>query len=480
MKKLIIILSAALIFAGIAAYFFLHQSHRKVSDFAIFPCEFNKATQIDITDSSRHVIFKKENGHWMISAPVSEPMDSNAEYALNSFLHSKLFIDEKREVTESEKSDLAVPSPTFLKFSQAEKTLCELELGHGYKLPTVDSERKWVFQGPKAYRVFIPLMDFGPLFEQPTIGWRNRIWLQLSTNDTQALEYWSGEDHFRMERTGARSGENPQGWQLISGETPEGPTNLSTYELDYSRVATIINLITPLVVDDWADKLSDQEKSELKFGGKITIETQDDKHNIYIGEEADLTAHPEWSWLKEGTRYFRLDEDKKVGLIDIQHLLGLYPSLNDMRSPRVWKLDTTHFSGIEVSSGEICLRYGPSEGDFWSVQSCLNAAEKIEETPLKPTVLGNYLKALTALEAFRYATDAERRSTETNTAEIRIYEERPDNLTWRLNLSDIRTSHFRYARVTQITSDGNETSGPLFVISESISRLLLEDLRTRR
>lgn len=479
MKKTIIVLSIILIVLAVFVAFFMQKSHRKVSDFNVFPCNFASSDTIEITDSSRKVVLNYQNNHWQMTSPVNEVIDPGAEMELKRLLFAKTFIDEKQTGSEIEKANLETPNPTKIKFSKGNSTLCELQLGKGYMLPTADSERRWVLYNDEAYRIFIPLMDFGPMFEQPTAGWRNKIWLNLTTNATQTITFSSGKDEYKLDRKGDRNSENPQGWRLVSGQTNGTPVDLEHFELDYTRIATVIAVVTPLSVEDWADNLSESEIQNMQFGGKVTLETDSGNHEIFIGPEADLKAHPEWAWLGEGSRYVRLDQNPRIAIFTSQHLYGLFPSLNDMRSKKIWNVDTTHFAGIEVASRNQCLRYGPQR-DGWSAQTCIaENSPQVDEKPLSPTALGNYAKLLTALEAFRYAVDEEA-DEPTEEAEIRIYEDEPQKLTTILKLSEARKSNFRYARVIHVKDSGETTTGPLFVLTETICRLLLEDLRTRK
>lgn len=478
MKKPILALILILALLSITAAFFLHKGQRKVADFAIFPCNFAAADAIDISDSTRKIHLSFQNNHWKMTSPVEENIDPGAEQELKRFLRSKLFIDEKQSQNEIESQNFDNAVPVTLKFSKSNDTLCEFKLGKGYKFPTADAERRWILSNNSAYRTFIPLMDYGPLFEQPTAGWRNKTWLELSTNSTQAITFTSEKDSFKFDRSDVKSSENPQGWRLVSGQTNETPIDTEKFELDYSRIATVIALLTPLSADDWADNLSQNEINDMRFGGKVSLQTDSGNHEIFIGPEVDLNAHPEFAWLGQGSRFIRLDQNPRIAVFSTQHLYGLYPSLNDMRSKKVWNLDTTRFAGIEVASQNACLRYGPQK-DGWTVQSCLDQdAPKIDETPIKPTALGNYAKLLTALEAFRFAVDEEA-SEQTDAAQIRIYQDEPQNLTTILKIGEARKSNFRYARITHIKNSGETSDGPLFVLTETISRLLLEDLRTR-
>ena len=158
-------------------------------------------------------------------------------------------------------------------------------------------------------------------------------------------------------------------------------------------------------------------------------------------------------------------------MINVYRLMGVFPSFDDMRTKHVWHLVTEKFSGIEIRVGESCVHYGACSGGHWCARKCSSGGE---ETALKATALGNYLKVLTSLQAVRYATAEEREAADLSGAEVTVYE---GEARYVLRMSEPVKGKYRYAQVTHYDSDGNTVPGGLFLVTEAISRLLLEDLR---
>ena len=473
MKKKIIILCVAVVILCVAAFILIPRVQHTVSDFSVYPCDFSKANAIVIDEPTRHVEFVREGRDWFMRAPYSERLDAGAEEQLKHFLNSSILIDEKREGGESELAVFRSENGTKVSFMADGKALCGFELGRGFKLPTVDAERRWILADGVAYRTFIPLTDYGPLFEQPTAGWRARNWLNLETDSVQSIEIRTAGEQFRLSRTGMKSQTNPQGWRMEWARQGEVDVDLSLFILDERRVATVIELLTPLIVDDWAD-VSDEAREAMKFGGVMKIGTTSGEHVIYFGSEVDFDVHPEYRRLGEGTRYIRLDEEKRVGVINVYRLMGVLPGFDDMRTKQVWRLETERFAGIEIRVGESCVRYGACGVGQWCARACGDATDGV---PLKPTALGNYLKVLTSLQAVRYATAEERESVDLSGAEVSVIEGGDGAERYELKMSEPVKGRYRFAQVVRHKADGGTVSSGVFLVTEAISRLLLEDLR---
>ena len=330
--------------------------------------------------------------------------------------------------------------------------------------------------GDQAYRTFVPLMDFGPMFEQPVSAWRMREFFKLGTADIISIELWSAREHFKVDRQGSPTADNPQGWRMVSASANDNPVETAHFELDERRIATVVELMTPFMVDDWADGLSQLEIASFQFGGGITVGAKDRAYRIQIGPEVDFTQHPEWMPAGEGARYIRVEGDKRIGIISSRRLLGIFPSLDDMRTKRVWDADSTHLAAIEVQVGSHCLRYKPQRANVWESAACLSSETAIEAKAIPDKELANYAKVINALQAVRYATPEEKADISLKSAEVRLYMDAPDHLAYRLTLSDSIKNLYRYAQVWRGNVDGSEELGPIFVLSEGICRLLLSDL----
>ncbi len=471
-NKILILLSVLVVLVIVAGILFSRHQHT-VSDFDVFPCEFSRSDEISVETEYGEMRLKREGGRWAMTEPVQEALEPGALMALNRFISARMYVDDRRKLTQDEKKHLSIEKPTHLTFLAQGETLCRLELGQGIKLPTVDSERRWVFMGEEAYRAFVPLFDFGPFFEQPVSGWRQREWLSLSMMDVTGIEIWTQNESFRVERTGVKTESNPQGWRLSRAEVDLNPQAVDDFDLDERRVATILELVTPFYVDDWADGVEDKVKNP---GGRLTIETEGHSYVFYIGEELIPGADKTKSWLGEGARYMRRDGDRRTGVVMARRLMGIFPSLDEMRTKRVWKLDLSQLAAIEIEVGGSCVEYYPGRGGKWNGRACGQTEDDARE--LDAQLLGNYIKTLESVQAVRYATPEERKKFEAGEAELRVYMHQERELSYRLKLSEAMKGLYRYGQVLRSDAGGEEEPGPVFVITEGILQVILSDLRS--
>ncbi|MBR4985418.1 MAG: DUF4340 domain-containing protein [Proteobacteria bacterium] len=477
MKKLIVIgLAVLAVGVGILVFGGVLKRPHTVSDFSVYPCAYSGADRIVIKQSGRETELSRESGEWRLLKPVDEAVDMDAGVALNNFMFSKLFVDRHETVTDESWGAYAGEVSTHVGFYKGGAELCSFELGSGEKTGDVDSERRWVRSGGDAYRAYVHLLDFGRVFEQPTAGWRDRRWLKLPTSAIDVLEVSSAGERYVADRGGVRSAENPQGWRLASAWR-DGEMDVSGFVLDERRIATIVDLVTPLMVDDWVDDLSDQ--GEVNYGGRLKVISHGTPYVIEIGDEVDYTRHPELSRVGAGGRYIRLEGDQRVGIVSRQRVMGLFPGLDEMRSKQVWSVDTQRLAGIEVHTDIACQRYMPSGRDVWSVYGCAGEGEA-SPRPISAQALGTYAKVLTSLKAVRYVTSEERERVGQALAggswRVMLYMDDMSEADYELVLSESYEKMYRYARVITRGAGGLERVGPIFVITEGIAHLLLEDL----
>ncbi|MBQ8036100.1 MAG: DUF4340 domain-containing protein [Proteobacteria bacterium] len=477
MKKLIVI-AVVILAVGVLIVVFggvLKRPHT-VSDFSVYPCAYRGADRIVIAQQGHETEFSRASGDWRLTRPVDEAVDMDAGVALNNFMFSKLFVDRHEVVTDESWKSYAGDVVTAVKFFKGEQELCAFELGVGEKKGDVDSERRWIRSGNDAYRAYVHLLDFGRVLEQPTAGWRDRRWLQLSTSSIERLEVGSAGERFVADRSGERSAENPQGWRIVSAWR-DGEIDVSGFRIDERRIATVVDLVTPLMIDDWVDDLSDQDG--VTYSGKLGVTSNGTSYVIEIGDEVDLSRHPEFSRLGEGARYIRVEGDKRVGVASRQRVMGLFPGIDEMRSKRVWSIDTSRLAGVDVRKGEACVRYLPAGPEQWAVHACPGETEA-GVRPISARALGLFAKALMRLEAVRYVNGEELSRVLPELSEggarVLLYMDDLSAVDHEVVLSRSYEKMYRYARVSERGADGVEASGPVFVIAESLASILLEDL----
>ncbi len=480
-KKILIIISVILVAALVVTAYFVIRKPHTVSDFSIFPCRFDRATSLAIESAEgRLVLSQAAPGEWRITSPYSEQIAREPHTELMQFLIARMFIDEQISLSPEERSRLQKANATKVSFYNGEQLLCGFELGQGYKLPTVDAERRWVFpEGSTiAYRTYVPLMDFGPLFEQPFGGWRERLMMQIPANQFVQMELTAPGERLVLSRI---EGGGVQDYRLDSAMQNDAVVDVSGFEIDDVRVATLIDLATPLVIDDWAENVDD---SAFNYSGRLTVRTKSESRYMEIGPEVDLKQYPKWAYLGEGARFVR-NSQGRVGIVSAQRLLGLFPSLNDLRSKKVWHIDTTRISAIDMRVANNCLRYLPASKDVWTAAPCGwyegNALAGEPEQNIDMKELAMFAQTVQRLEAVRYAEPQELAANGANleapAAELFLYLDLKQTPAYVLRLSQPIKDLYRYAVVREFAEDGGRKDGPAFVLSEGLVRILLGDMR---
>ena len=477
-----ILIAIAVICAAILAVtaFLVTRTQHTVSDFSIYPCRFDRATSLAIDSSDgRLVLAQAQPGEWRISSPYNEKIAREPHTELMQFLIARMFIDEQAVLSADEKQRLQKPNAKKVTFYNGDQVLCSFELGHGYKLPTVDSERRWIFpEGSEiSYRTFVPLMDFGPLFEQPFGAWRERIMVQIPSAQFKQIEISAPGEQLVIART---ENGNSRDYYLASAKQNDEVIDVSSFAIDPMRVATLIELAAPLFIDDWAE---DVDGSGFVYTGRLTIRTDQDVQYMEIGPEVDYASHPQWAYLGEGARFVR-NRLGRIGVVSAQRLMGLFPSLNDLRAKKVWDIDTTRISAIDVRVTQNCLRYLPVSKEAWAGTPCdwfeNNALSGEQPQNLDMKQLATLAQTIQRLVAVRYAEPQEMTTNgatlDPPEAELYLYFDLQQTPTYILRLSGSVKNLYRYANIRTMNGD-SVTDGPTFVLSEGIVRILLSDLR---
>ncbi len=475
--KRIILVAAVATACLIALAVFLVSNARKhtVGDFSRYPCAYDQADEIEIRAPGRAMTLARSGAQWMLTAPRKEHIDDGALAQFNIFMSGRFFIDAKIDVDARTRKDYESPIPTHVSFKKNGAPLCAFELGKSVSVPSADDERRWVFPDATqtAVRTFVPLIDYGKLLEQPTFGWRMKKVFE-SDAPIDEIEIITPNESYSLGKGGEKTANNSAGWRIFGIKTDGNAPPPEALLLDIDRVATMLSLLSPLYVDDFAFDIAEDERQNIVFAGKIRFKIGDALHTLEIGTPADLTRNPQWLYYGEGTRYVRFGGNPDLGIMSAQRIAGIFPSISDLRSKEVWQLDTSKFSSIEIEQPGNCLRYRPSAPDVWTSAPCGAAGAGGAEIPNRELAL--FVKTLTALKAVRFITDAEQDDAagKLNPPDtvIRIFEGTDNVLNKTLQLSEKRKSLFRYAR---IIDENSKSATPIFVIDENMASLLLRN-----
>ena len=457
MKKVIIALCIAIAIA-VAVLLVLQRGRRhRVADFGEFPCAFSQADEIAMEGVQGRMVLARRGSEWRIAQPVDEPLDAGAAEMLGRFLAGRMFVDmECREGTCHGALDANAPRVEVRRGGQE---LCRFSIGRAEELASVDAERRWLGMQGRGYRCFVPLMDFGPLLMQPMAGWRDRQALELSAQEITGVEVRTAGESYSLVRTDIATERDPQGWRVASARRNGVDVDVTGFALDAMRMRTMLELVTPLYVDDWADGMTDADSE-----GELVLHTVAGDRVLEIGRALDDDAR--WGWLGHGARLLHVRGSARYGVASLRRLAGLFPSLHDMRDRRVWRLDLAELSRIEVESGTECVRYAPASADGWKSGDCADGADT---TMIDPQKLAQFARMLEHLEAIRYL-DGDRDGW-TQSAEIRMYRGPDVQPYYRLaigNGPDVRECRL-------FGSDGREAVPP-FLVPDKIALLLLARL----
>lgn len=475
-KKLILAAAvAASCLIALAVFAVSNARKHTVGDFSRYPCAYDQADEVEIRAPGRAMTLARSGAQWMLTAPRKEPIDDGALAQFNIFMSGRFFIDAKIDAGDQTRKDYEAPIPTHVSFKKDGAELCAFELGKSVRVPSADDERRWVFPDgtQTAVRTFVPLIDYGKLLEQPTFGWRMKKVFE-SDAPIDEIEIITPNESYALGKNGEKTANNSAGWRIFGIKTDGNEAAPEAIPLDIDRVATALSLLSPLYVDDFAFDIGEDERQNIVFAGKIRFKIGDASHTLEIGTPADLSRNPQWLYYGEGTRYVRFDGNSELGIMSPQRIAGVFPSIADLRSKEVWQLDTSKFSSIEIEQPGNCLRYRPSAPDVWTSAPCGAAGGGGAEIPNRELAL--FVKALTALKAVRFITDAEQddAAAKLNPPEtvIRIFEGSDNVLNKTLQLSEKRKSLFRYAR---IIDENSKSATPIFVIDENMVSLLLRN-----
>lgn len=446
--------------ASVVLYVMIGDRQHTVKNLNRVPCAFDQVNRLQIDGIESMTMVKNREG-WSFEAPVREEVDRGAQGALNRFLGAKMFYDDVRDCREAPCERLKSDRPVHVVMSHDETPVCAFELGNGSKLGTYDAERRWIFIDDTAYRAFIPMMDFGPLLEQPIAGWRNRLALDVAMNDIESLDILSPNESYSLDKLGAKTEKNPQGWRVKSAQIEGKDIDVERFKIDEMRIATVIELITPFYVDDW---VTTEEKTTM---GEIVVHTTRGEQRIGIGRAIEGSAA---SWIGEGARFVHVGD--RTGIISLQRLSGIFPSLNDMRSRRVWNPEIDQLATIELKTPEGCLRYQPKNRENWTSEKCDDGANKHD---IPPENLGKLARALQYLEAYRFALPDEIADFQVQSTLTFSYglENQPK---YRLEMSPQTQGVSRFARILAFSEGGVVEAVPAFVLAENVAAILLESL----
>ena len=474
-KKFVILacLLALMIGAGIVCYVVFYTAQGTVRDFSVFPYPLHTANKIVLshgqTSFEMSQVKLPKGMTWQITSPIQAPLsDWGLSILLRLSKTPTIFIDTREPAHDIQAATdhrrLAPQDEVVATFMRDNQVIARVTFGSGKREATANAERRWVFvEGDDtAYRVFTPLYDIGEPFLAPMRVWRNTQVLPLDTHQIEAIQYHTRQDDITLDRKGDARSNNAQGWRLASA-TGNGISqeSLKDFQIDARRVATILELVAPLYADDYGDGIEWSSIAPNGADATITLQTQEHAHILEIGPEVDPAQWPAYATLGEGTRFARIAGDTQVFVLTARRLLGMMPSLSDLRDKQVWQLLTNVLSAIEGTSQGQTIRYRPAEEGKW-VAEVDSKIFDVHENGLIALV-----KGLSKLEATRYAT-AEENHVTLEAATILIYENGDKTPAHRLVMGAPVEGVMRFAKADE---------GTLFVLSEPFAKMLLNDIR---
>ena len=463
---LLCLLIAVCAAAGIGVYGYNASSQHTVGDFSYFPYELRHSDRIIFNRDGSDFELVRENGNWHISSPINAPLSEWGQNALNILMTSRVFVDtrEPAKFTADGSDYRRAQNDVSVEFFKGNERIVRMTIGAGKREETSDAERRWVFVDgdDSAYRVFVPLTDFGETLSQPLSAWRNTLLAQIDSRNVTKIAYYTMADDIMLDRQGTISDDNPQGWRVARAIGRDiDDASLKTFVIDERRVATILDMTAPLYVDDFADGISWEDAAVQGARAQIRLTHDDTVTTFEIGDEIDDTQYPQFKSLGDGARFARLQNSAQVAVISARRLLGMMPGFNDLRTKKVWKLSSSSFSCIELRMGARTWKYHPGNTKAWIV------SENGNTSAVQENKLITFIKTLSNLEVLRYATSDEKNEN-LNAAEIRVYENNAETPTHKMTFGGSHDGIYRFAQADD---------GPVFALPEIIARILFDDIR---
>ena len=476
-RRFILIALCLLACIGAGAFvLWTHASQQTVRDFSTFPYSIQSFDKLILTQSGQsfeieRVPLSQGGGTWQITSPIRASL---SDWGLSVVEHLSrtpaIYVDmrEPAQWVGSDEDPRRLPDGARVEatFLREGKVIANLTFGRGKREATANAERRWIFvEGDdSAYRVFTPLYDFGTPFLAPMRSWRNTLLLALDAHQIRAIHTRTARDEITLDRKGEANETNPQGWRVAEYSGTDIPQEaLAHFRMDDRRVATILDLISPLYVDDYADGVMWSSIAPNGPAASIDIQLEDTTQTLEIGPEIDPKLWPAFAVFGEGARFAHMKGDETTTILTARRLLGIMPSLNDLRDKKIWQLRTDTLSAIEITVRDKTIRYRPSSTSSQSWQGeCDGHVSEVRINGLIALV-----KGVSGLEALRYAT-AEETGIALEDASIRIYQNGEAEPAHILRMSAPQKNLFRFAKADD---------GPLFAISEGIADMILSDIR---
>ncbi len=451
---------------GIGIYLYQTSAKHTVGDFSSFPYAVQQADKLVFERGADRFEIARIHGVWRVTQPIEAALSEWGTGALDQLMRSRIFVDTREPANSSLAGEdyRRQANAVTVGFWNGETPIARVTVGSGKREATADAERRWFFvEGDEtAYRVFVPLTDIGDVLMQPLSAWRDTLLSRIDARDITKITYRTIADELVLDRNGEASADNVQGWRIATASGRDIDSDaLEKFVIDERRVATILDLLSALFVDDFADGVSWEKAApkgvlatiEVAHGEKVTV--------LEVGDEIDYQQYPQYALHGEGARFIRLAGASQIAVVSARRLLGMMPGFSDLRSKKVWQLASTSFSAIEVRYGAEKRRYQPGDAKVWvdvedGVQHAVDEAKLIA-----------FIKVLSKLEALRYATQEERTES-LNAGEILIFEHGSTEPAHKIVLGGSHEGLYRFAQ-----ADG----GPVFAISEVITKILLDDIR---
>jgi len=460
------VLLAVFAVSGIGVFLYQTNAKHTVGDFSTFPYELQRADKLAFVRGTERFEVSRTNGVWRVTQPIDAELSDWGTNALNQLMRSRIFVDTREPAV----SSLAggdyrrVENAVTVEFSSGETQIARVTVGSGKREATADAERRWLFvEGDEtAYRVFVPLSDIGEVLTQPLSAWRNTLLGRIDSREITQISYHTIADELVLDRKGEVSADNAQGWRVASASGQDiAPDALEKFVIDERRVATILDLVSALFVDDFADGVSWEKAAPNGAVATIKIVHGEQSTTLEVGSEIDFKQYPQLSQHGEGARFVRLAGDATVAVVSARRLLGIMPGFSDLRTKKVWQLASTSFSAIEVRYGAQIRRYQAGDAKVWV------DVEEGESYAVEEAKLISFIKVLSKLEVLRYATREEQAEV-LNAGEILIFENGGTEPAHKIVFGGSHEGLYRFARADD---------GPLFAVSEVITKILFDDIR---
>ncbi len=247
--------------------------------------------------------------------------------------------------------------------------------------------RTWVLPegSDVAYRVYAQSegLDLGEVLKRDLRDWRERRIVMMDRAALDKIEVVLGDQATVLARAPVAEGEDPgttQAWQMVQPELRKVDTN---------RTLAMVNALTNLNVEGFADDLTAESAGLVPPYGTCTAHAGAESVRLLFGAEAPAALDGSW---EAGARYVMLDGQPQIYVLRQASVETLLPSVLALQDRALLQLEIPHLVRVDLPG----LTLEVADDGTWL------ATEEGERYPANPNKVMGLLNALARLRAIDF------------------------------------------------------------------------------